>query len=82
MECVLLFFDNTSAVNMAKNTVQHKKTKHIDIRRHFLSNNVKKGLVKMVFNNTEDQIISIFTKALNRDQFERNCMKLGLMKLN
>ncbi|XP_075099256.1 secreted RxLR effector protein 161-like [Nicotiana tabacum] len=81
-ESVPLLCDNTSALNMAKNLVQHKKTKHIDVWHHFLKDNVEKGLICMKFCSIEDQIADIFTKALSREQFERNRVKLGLLKPN
>ncbi|XP_019266657.1 PREDICTED: uncharacterized protein LOC109244083 [Nicotiana attenuata] len=62
---------NTSALNMAKNPVLHKKTKHIDVRHHFLRDNVKKGLICIRFCCIEDQIADIFTKALSREHFEK-----------
>ncbi|KAF3618397.1 Dual specificity protein phosphatase-related isoform 1 [Capsicum annuum] len=51
-DCVPLFCDNTSAVNTAKNLVQHIRTKHIDIRHHFLRDNAEKGLIKMVLDSS------------------------------
>lgn len=42
--CVPIFCDNTSTINIAKNLVQHKRRKHIDIRDHFLRNDVEKSL--------------------------------------
>ena len=58
--------DNNSAINIAKNPVQHSRTKHIEVRHHFLRDYVEKGLVSMNFVGTNDQITDIFTKALNR----------------
>ena len=78
--CIPIFCDNTSAINIAKNPCQHKRTKHIDIRHHFLRDNVEKGLISMQFCATENQIADIFTKALHRDQFEKNRLELGLIK--
>ncbi|XP_070025690.1 secreted RxLR effector protein 161-like [Nicotiana sylvestris] len=66
-ESVPLLYDNTSDLNMAKNPVQHKRTKHIDVRHHFLRDNVEKGLICMKLCNTKDQIECIFTKALGRE---------------
>lgn len=68
-ESVPLLCDNTSALNMANNPVQHKRTKHIDVRHHFLRDNVEKGLICMKFCSTGDQIADIFTKALSREHF-------------
>nr|XP_016470457.1 PREDICTED: uncharacterized protein LOC107792737 [Nicotiana tabacum] len=70
------------ALNMAKNPVQHKRTKHIDVRHHFLKDNMEKGLICMKFCSTEDQIADIFTKALSREHFEGNRLELGLIKPN
>ncbi|XP_075092055.1 secreted RxLR effector protein 161-like [Nicotiana tabacum] len=67
-DCVPLLCDNT-ALNMAKNPVQHKRTNHIDVRHHFLKDNVEKGLICMRFCSAEDQIADIFTKALSREYF-------------
>ena len=82
IEQVPIFCNNTSAINIAKNPVQHKRTKHIDIRHHFLRDNVEKGLISMNFCTTEEQIADIFTKALAREHFERNRLELGMMKIN
>jgi len=49
MGCISIFCDNTSAINIAKNPCQHKRTKHIDIRHHFLRDNVEKELILMNF---------------------------------
>jgi len=54
---------------------------HIDIRHHFLRDNVEKGLISMNFCTTENQIVDIFTKASSREQFERNRLELGLIKI-
>nr|XP_016503966.1 PREDICTED: uncharacterized mitochondrial protein AtMg00810-like [Nicotiana tabacum] len=79
---VPLLYNNSSALNMAKNPVQHKRTKHIDMRHHCLRDNVEKGLICMKFCSTKDQIADLFTKALSREHFERNRVKLGLLRPN
>ncbi|XP_075092141.1 secreted RxLR effector protein 161-like [Nicotiana tabacum] len=79
VDCVLIFCDNTSAINVVKNICQHKKTKHIDTRHHFLKDNIEKGNISINFYKTEDQIADIFTKALSKDHFERNRLELGLI---
>ena len=67
--------DNTSAVNMEMNHVHHKRTKHIDVRHHFLRDNVKKGNIMLTYCPTGEQIADIFTKARSKDQFESNRLK-------
>jgi len=78
--CIPIYCDNTSAINISKSPCQHKRTKHIDIRHHFLRDNVQKGLISMNFCATDMQIADMFTKALSREQFERNRLELGLIK--
>ena len=53
---------------------------YIDVRHHFLRDNVENGLISMNFCATNKQIADIFTKTLSRDQFERNRLELGLIK--
>ena len=47
--CISIFCDNTSAINISKNSCQHKRNKHIEICHHFLRENVEKGLISMNF---------------------------------
>ena len=74
--------DNTSAINIAKNPVPHSRTKHIDIRHHFLRDNVEKYFIRMDHCRTEDQIADIFTKPLDRSPFEHLRLLLGMISLN
>lgn len=69
--------DNTSAVNMAKNPVQHSKIKYINVRYHFLRDYVEKGLIEIVFCGSDEQISDIFIKALEREHLEKNRLALG-----
>ena len=82
MDAVTIFCDNTSAINISKNPCQHNKTKHIDIRHHFLRDNVEKGLISMNFCSTDMQIADIFTKALNRESFDKNRPELGILRMS
>ena len=79
IKAIPLMCDNTSAVSMEKNPVHHKRTKHIDVRHHFLRDNVEKGNIVLTYCPTEEQIADIFTKALSKDQFERNRLNLGML---
>ncbi|KAK2986034.1 hypothetical protein RJ640_015068 [Escallonia rubra] len=56
--------DSSSAIDISKNLVQHSRTKHIDIRHHFLRDNVQKGLIELKKVGSEDQLADIFTKPL------------------
>ncbi|GJW72612.1 copia protein [Tanacetum coccineum] len=56
--------DNKGAINLSKNPVQHSRTKHIEIRHHFLRDNVKKGNISIEKVSSEDNIADILTKPL------------------
>ena len=74
-------FDNTSAINLSKNPIHHSRTKHIEIRHHFIRDHVLRGDVALEYINTKEQIADIFTKPLDKDQFGRIRGELGLMDL-
>ncbi|GJY13350.1 retrovirus-related pol polyprotein from transposon TNT 1-94 [Tanacetum coccineum] len=62
--------DNRSAIALCCNNVQHSRSKHIDIRHHFIREQVEKGVVELYFVSTDYQLADIFTKALPRERFE------------
>jgi len=61
--------DSTSAIYLAKNPIMHSKTKHIEIRHHFLRDHILKGDCCIEFIYSEHQLADIFTKPLARDRF-------------
>jgi hypothetical protein len=64
-----LLFDNESAIKIANNPVQRSRTKHIDIRHHFLRDHVIKRDIKIDGVSTNDQLPDIFTKPLDESRF-------------
>ncbi|GJT14903.1 integrase, catalytic region, zinc finger, CCHC-type containing protein [Tanacetum coccineum] len=64
-----LYCDNKSAIALCCNNVQHSRSKHINIRHHFIREQVEKGVVELYFVRTEYQLADIFTKALPRERF-------------
>ena len=73
-----LFCDNLSAINISKNPIQHSRTKHIDIRHHFIRDLVEDKVITLEHVATELQLADIFTKALDATQFENLRGKLGI----
>jgi hypothetical protein len=69
LDKVPLLCDNESAVKLANNPVQHTRTKHIDIRHHFLRDHVAKGDISLENVGTENQLADIFTKPLDEARF-------------
>jgi cystathionine beta-lyase family protein involved in aluminum resistance len=64
-----LLCDNESAIKMTQNPVQHSRTKHIDIRHHFIRDHQQKGDISIESIGTEDQLADIFTKPLDEKRF-------------
>ena len=78
LSCVLILCDNTSAICLTKNLIQHSKTKHIEIRHHFLRDEVNKNTIALHFVEIEKQIADVFTKFLCNDRFSFLRRELGL----
>ncbi|GJT61575.1 hypothetical protein Tco_1005108 [Tanacetum coccineum] len=64
-----LYCDNKSAIALCCNNVQHSRAKHIDVRYHFIKEQVENGIVELYFVRTEYQLADIFTKPLPRERF-------------
>ncbi|GKA51595.1 hypothetical protein Tco_0744791 [Tanacetum coccineum] len=65
-----MYCDSKSVIAISCNPVQHSKTKHIDIRYHFIKEHVEKGTMEIYFVGTEYQLADLFTKALPKERFE------------
>ncbi|KAI4365385.1 hypothetical protein MLD38_021374 [Melastoma candidum] len=70
--------DNTSAINLTKNPVQHSRSKHIELRHHFIRDHVQNGSIVVEYVSTETQLCDIFTKPLNFEKFSKLRMELGI----
>ncbi|GJW53247.1 retrovirus-related pol polyprotein from transposon TNT 1-94 [Tanacetum coccineum] len=76
-----LYCDNMSAIALCSNNVQHSTSKHIDVRYHFIKEQVENGVVELYFVRTEYQLVDIFTKALPRERFNFLVNKLGMNRM-
>lgn len=65
-----VFCDNTSAINISKNPIQHSRTKHIDIRHHFIRELVESHVVSLDHVSTDNQLADLLTKPLDGLRFE------------
>jgi hypothetical protein len=70
--------DSTSVISVAKNSVLHSKTKHIEVRNHFSRDNVEKGKIDLIHVPTHDQPADIFTKPLDQANFTRLRGEVGV----
>jgi hypothetical protein len=80
--CVDILCDNSSAIKLSRNPVMHRRTKHIDVRFHYLRDLTNEGVIKLEFCGTKDQIADIMTKPIKLDQFEKLRDSLGVRVLN
>ncbi|KMQ87021.1 integrase core domain protein [Lasius niger] len=74
-----LLVDNVGAIKLAKNPEFHKRTKHAEVKYHFVREKYQEGAVCIEHANTEDIIADIMTKPLGRQKFEKFRHKLGLV---
>ena len=76
-----LCIDNKSAIEISQNPVHHGRTKHIDVRYHFIQNYVEEGKVKLLHVRTEDQLADLFTKPLGISKFVGFRKRIGVVKV-
>nr|GFA48031.1 hypothetical protein [Tanacetum cinerariifolium] len=74
--------DNHSDIALCCNNVQHSKSKHIDIRHHFIREKVEKGMVELYFVTTDYQLADIFTKSLPRERFKFLLPRLSMKSMS
>lgn len=73
--------DNKSALALMKNPVHHDRSKHIDVKFHFIRECCDRGLIDVEFIGTELQLSDILTKALGRVRFQDLRQEIGMVKL-
>ena len=73
-----LYFDNKSAINIAHNSVQHDRMKHIKIDKYFIKEKLDSGLISAPYVFTNCQIVDILTKGLSSMTFHASVSKLGI----
>ena len=81
-EHLTIYCDNTSAINISKNPIQHSQTKHIEIQHHFIQELEKDGTFTLEFIHTNDQKANLFTKPLDSKWFEFLCQKIGVISMD
>ncbi|GKD25791.1 retrovirus-related pol polyprotein from transposon TNT 1-94, partial [Tanacetum coccineum] len=80
LDDIPIMCDNKGAIDLSKNPVQHSRTKHIEIRHHFLRDNVQKGNISIEKVSSEDNIADILTKPLKHEPFNYLRLGLGMME--
>jgi hypothetical protein len=76
---VPLLCDNENAIRMTDNPVEHSRTKHIDIRYHFLRDHQQSGDIEITYVSTKEQLVDIFTKPLDEKTFSKLRNELNIL---
>ncbi|KAK0581627.1 hypothetical protein LWI29_016112 [Acer saccharum] len=73
-----LYCDNKASVQIANNPVQHDRTKHVEIDRFFIKENIEEKIIEIPYVPSKDQLADILTKAINGRNFHDSISKLGM----
>jgi hypothetical protein len=68
---VVIYCDNISSILFANNSVNHARTKHIEVHYHFIREKVIGKEIDLIHVNTKDQVVDIFTKALGTNKLKK-----------
>ena len=75
---ITLMEDNQGAIVLTKNPVAHSRTKHINIRFHFVCEALEKDVIKIKYCPTEEMVADLLTKPLPKGTFEKLRSLLGM----
>ena len=76
-----LWYDNQSAIKIAKDPVQHQCSKHIELHMHFIRNLIHDQVIEVLFFRIEYQVSDIFTKSLTEVKFSKLRSMLGVQEV-
>jgi hypothetical protein len=77
-EAMNLFCDNKSAITISQNPIQHDRTKHIEVDRHFIRQNLEEEVIRLPHVRTEEQLAYILTKGVSSTIFHQTLRKLDM----
>ena len=70
MDSTVIHCDNQSCLKLSENLVFHDKSKHIEIKYHYIRDMVQRKAVHVQYLSTHEQVVDVFTKPLARTKFE------------
>ncbi|GJZ46674.1 putative ribonuclease H-like domain-containing protein [Tanacetum coccineum] len=76
-----IFIDNESIICIVKNPVFHSKTKHIEIRHHFIRDSYEKRLIQVIKIHTDHNVADLLTKAFDVSRFQYLIASIGMLNL-
>ncbi|KAM2304215.1 hypothetical protein ACFXTH_023944 [Malus domestica] len=81
-ETMKLYCDNKFARDIADNPVQHDRTKHVEVDRHFIKEKLEKKIVSIPFVKSEEQLADVLTHAVCGRKFGHSLVKLGMCDIH
>ena len=81
MDATCIHCDNHSCVKLSDNPVFHEKSKHIEIKYHYIRDMVQRGVVKLQYVATKEHIADVLMKSLARIKFDYFREKLGVLQI-
>ena len=72
------YYNNQAAINISENPVQHNRTKHVEVDRHFIKEKLEAKVIKLPHVRSKEQLADILTKAVGAQFFEEVLCKLGV----
>ena len=76
---ITLKIDNKSVIQLSKNPIFHDRSKHIDVRYHYIRECVEENRVKLESVGTVEELADILTKALGRERFYELRSKISVI---
>ena len=80
-EATKLLCDNESAILLARNPESHKGSKHIEVRFHYIREQVQKKKIDIIYVDTKNQLADVLTKAVDGISFEKCLKGFGISKV-
>jgi hypothetical protein len=80
-EVPTLLVDNKATIQLCKNPVFHDRSKHIELKYHFIREQLEKGHITVDYIDTCDQLADIFTKSLGRVKFQELHARIGVIEI-
>ena len=82
VETIVLYEDNQSAIHIAKNPQFHGRIKHIDIKYHYIRDQISRGNIELIYCQSNDMVADMLTKELSKLQFEKLRYKAGVKSVS
>ena len=81
LDATCIYCNNQSCVKLSENPIFHEKSKHIEIKYHYIKDMVQRGAVKLQYVAMDEHIADVLTKPLSRVKFEYFMEKLGVLQI-